>query len=227
MKFFHWLTIVQQLQHRVSGLLLFIDNYDSFTYNLVQYFEQLGQAVEVWRNDACSSEDIIRLNPDYLVIGPGPCTPGDAGNTLSFIKDCAGIIPILGVCLGHQAIGQAFGANIMRCPTIMHGRVSQVFHHHQGIFAGLPSPFNATRYHSLAIATDSLPDCLEVTAWCDDIHPHNSLPSPTVMGIRHQTLPIEGVQFHPESILSEHGYAILKNFLANYEDYENYQNANH
>ena len=133
---------------------------------------------------------------------------------------------MLGVCLGHQAIGQAFGAHIIRCPTIMHGRVSQVFHHHQGIFAGLPSPFNATRYHSLAIAADSLPACLEITAWCDDIHPHDSLPSPTVMGIRHQTLPIEGVQFHPESILSEHGYAILKNFLANYEYYENYQNAN-
>ena len=185
-------------------MLLFIDNYDSFTYNLVQYFEQLGQPVEVWRNDACSSEDIIRLHPNYLVIGPGPCTPSEAGNTLSFIKDCAGIIPILGVCLGHQAIGQAFGAHIIRCPTIMHGRVSQVFHRHQGIFAGLPSPFNATRYHSLVVEKESLPDCLEVTAWLED---------GTIMGLRHREKLIEGVQFHPESIASEHGHQLLKTFL--------------
>ena len=192
-------------------MLLFIDNYDSFTYNLVQYFEQLGQQVEVWRNDAHSSNDIFALNPQYVVIGPGPCTPTDAGNTLTFIKDCAGKIPILGVCLGHQAIGQAFGATIGRCQAIMHGRVSQVFHANQGIFAGLPSPFNATRYHSLAIDATTLPDCLAMTAWCDDNGQHR-----TIMGIKHKTLAIEGVQFHPESILSEHGHALLDNFLTQY-----------
>lgn len=196
-------------------MLLFIDNYDSFTYNLVQYFKQLGQQVEVWRNDVHTSEDIFTLNPKYLVIGPGPCTPTDAGNTLSFIKDCAGKIPILGVCLGHQAIGQAFGATIGRCPTVMHGRVSQVFHANQSIFAGLPSPFKATRYHSLAIEATTLPDCLEMTAWCDDNGQHR-----TIMGITHKTLAIEGVQFHPESILSEHGHQLLQNFLDRYADFK-------
>ena len=155
-------TIVQQLRHRVSGLLLFIDNYDSFTYNLVQYFEQLGQPVEVWRNDACSSKDIIRLHPNYLVIGLDLQRLARRVIRLSFIKDCAGIIPILGVCLGHQAIGQAFGAHIIRCPTIMHGRCRKFFIATKG-FCWTSSPFNATRYHSLAIATDSLPDCLEIT----------------------------------------------------------------
>lgn len=200
-------------------MLLFIDNYDSFTYNLVQYFEQLDQQVQVWRNDAHTTADIFDLNPQYLVIGPGPCTPSDAGNTLAFIKDCAGKIPILGVCLGHQAIGQAFGANIMRCPTIMHGRVSQVCHNNQGIFAGLSSPFKATRYHSLAIEAQTLPNCLQVTAWCDDkIEATHSIAT-TIMGIKHKTLPIEGVQFHPESILSEHGHLLLQNFLMNYKNF--------
>ena len=212
MKFFHWLTIVQQLQHRVSGLLLFIDNYDSFTYNLVQYFEQLGQPVEVWRNDACSSKDIIRLHPNYLVIGPGPCTPSEAGNTLSFIKDCAGIIPILGVCLGHQAIGQAFGGDIIRAKNVMHGRLSDMYHSDQGIFSNLPSPFSATRYHSLVIDQATLPDCLEVTCWTKEAD--GSMEE--IMGVKHKTLPVEGVQFHPESILSQHGHQIFKNFLEIY-----------
>lgn len=201
-------------------MLLFIDNYDSFTYNLVQYFEQLGQHVDVWRNDAHASEAIFELNPQYIVIGPGPCTPSDAGNSLSFIQDCAGKIPILGVCLGHQAIGQAFGASISRCPTIMHGRVSPIYHNNHGIFAGLPSPFKATRYHSLAIEPKTLPACLAVTAWCNDYNQIDQSNSQTIMGIKHRTLPIEGVQFHPESILSEHGHLLLQHFLDNYAHFQ-------
>lgn len=203
---------------RSVSLLLFIDNYDSFTYNLVQYFEQLGQPVVVWQNDSHSPADVLALGPQYLVIGPGPCTPSDAGNSLALIRDCAGNIPILGVCLGHQAIGQVFGAKVVTHHTVMHGRVSAVMHNHQGIFAGLPSPFAATRYHSLVIDPHTLPDCLTVTAWTDDARDHGSpatLP-PTIMGIKHRYLPIEGVQFHPESILSEHGHWLLKNFLQKY-----------
>lgn len=193
-------------------MLLLIDNYDSFTYNIAQYFEQLGQTVTVWQNDAMTLSDIQALNPQYIVIGPGPCTPDEAGLSLAIIQTFGGQIPILGVCLGHQAIGQVFGAQVVSANAVMHGRVSAVHHQSQGIFADLPSPFNATRYHSLALAAASLPDCLTLTAWtqCRDGRVD------TVMGIKHKTLPIEGVQFHPESILSEYGLELFKHFLQCY-----------
>ena len=185
-------------------MLLVIDNYDSFTYNLVQYFAELGEEVNVHRNDEITLEQISALNPQHIVISPGPCTPNEAGVSVATIKQFAGKIPILGVCLGHQSIGQAFGGKIIHAKNLMHGKISQIFHNNTSVFQGLPSPFIATRYHSLVIDRSTLPDCLEMTAWTDDGE---------IMGVRHKTLAVEGVQFHPESILTEHGHAMLKNFL--------------
>ena len=185
-------------------MLLMIDNYDSFTYNLVQYFGELGQEVRVFRNDETSLAQIAALKPDYLVISPGPCTPHEAGVSVPAIKQFAGQIPILGVCLGHQSIGQAFGGKIVHAQQLMHGKTSEIHHQDSGVFSGLPSPFTATRYHSLVIERASIPVCLEITAWTDDGE---------IMGVRHKTLAVEGVQFHPESILTEHGHALLENFL--------------
>ena len=186
-------------------MLLMIDNYDSFTYNLVQYFGELGEAVEVFRNDEITLERIKALNAQRIVISPGPCTPNEAGVSLSLLKEYGGQVPTLGVCLGHQSIGQAFGGKIVHAKQIMHGKTSPIYHHDMGVFQGLPNPFTATRYHSLVIERESLPDCLEITAWTEDGE---------IMGVRHKLLPIEGVQFHPESILSEHGHQLLRNFLA-------------
>ncbi|MDX9995286.1 MAG: aminodeoxychorismate/anthranilate synthase component II [Rhodocyclaceae bacterium] len=185
-------------------MLLVIDNYDSFTYNLVQYFGELGEDVRVFRNDAITLKEIAAMKPDRLVISPGPCSPKEAGISVAAIKEFAGKLPILGVCLGHQSIGYAFGGEIVHARQLMHGKLSPVHHADSGIFSGLPNPFNATRYHSLAIRRDTLPDCLEVTAWTDDGE---------IMGVRHKDHAIQGVQFHPESILTEHGHALLKNFL--------------
>lgn len=185
-------------------MLLMIDNYDSFTYNLVQYFAELGEKIEVFRNDQITVDKIAALNPDRIVISPGPCTPNEAGISLSTIDQFAQDIPILGVCLGHQSIGQAFGGKIVHAKQLMHGKTSSIYHHNTGVFRNLPNPFTATRYHSLVIERASLPDCLEVTAWTEDGE---------IMGIRHKTLAIEGIQFHPESILSEHGHQMLQNFL--------------
>ena len=195
-----------------SEMLLMIDNYDSFTYNIVQYFGELNQEVKVVRNDQVTLEDIERWQPQYLVIGPGPCSPTEAGISIPAIQHFAGKIPLLGVCLGHQSIGQAFGGNIVRAKTVMHGRLSDMYHNDQGIFSNLPSPFAATRYHSLVIDQASLPDCLDVTCWTNQAD--GSIEE--IMGVKHKTLPIEGVQFHPESILSEHGHQIFKNFLEIY-----------
>jgi anthranilate synthase component II len=185
-------------------MLLMIDNYDSFTYNLVQYFGELGEDVKVVRNDEMSVEDLERLRPERIVLSPGPCTPNQAGVSLELIKRTAGRIPILGVCLGHQAIGQAFGGHVIHAKTLMHGKVSSIHHTGAGVFRGLPSPYNATRYHSLAIERETCPADLEVTAWTDDGE---------IMGVRHRSLAVEGVQFHPESILTEHGHKLLRNFL--------------
>ena len=185
-------------------MLLMIDNYDSFTYNLVQYFGELGEAVRVVRNDEIRVEDIEVLAPSRIVISPGPCTPNEAGVSLAVIARFAGRIPLLGVCLGHQAIGQAFGGRVVHARQLMHGKVSPIHHAGLGVFRGLPSPFNATRYHSLAVERASLPAELEITAWTEDGE---------IMGLRHRTLAVEGVQFHPESILTEHGHALLRNFL--------------
>ena len=185
-------------------MLLMIDNYDSFTYNLVQYLAEIGQEVEVVRNDKISIEEINKLNPRYIVISPGPCTPNEAGISLELIEAFKGKIPILGVCLGHQSIGQAFGGSIIHAQTIMHGKTSKIFHNNKGVFRGIKDPFIATRYHSLVIDRESLPGCFDITAWTDDNE---------IMGIKHKELAIEGVQFHPESILSEHGHDLLKNFL--------------
>ena len=185
-------------------MLLVIDNYDSFTYNLVQYLAELGEAdIDVVRNDEIPAAAIAGLAPTHIVISPGPCTPNEAGISLDVIKAYAGKIPILGVCLGHQSIGQAFGGNIVRAARVMHGKTSPIHHDGKGVFTGLPDPFEATRYHSLIVARDSLPSELEVTAQTGDI----------IMGLRHRTLPIHGVQFHPESIASQHGHKILENFL--------------
>jgi len=186
-------------------LLLLIDNYDSFTYNLVQYFGELGADVHVHRNDVLTLEQIAAWGPEQIVISPGPCTPSEAGISVPLIARFAGRIPILGVCLGHQAIGQAFGGKIVRAARVMHGKVSPVAHDGRGVFTGLPSPLTATRYHSLAIERASMPACLEVTATSDDGE---------IMGVRHREWPVEGVQFHPEAILTEHGHALLRNFLA-------------
>lgn len=194
---------------KVIIMLLMIDNYDSFTYNIVQYFGELNQEVKVVRNDQVTLEDIERWQPKYLVIGPGPCSPSEAGISIPAINHFAGKIPLLGVCLGHQAIGQAFGGNIIRAKTVMHGRLSDMHHSDKGIFSNLPSPFAATRYHSLVIEQESLPECLEVTCWTNQADGTIE----EIMGVKHKTLPVEGVQFHPESILSEHGHQIFKNFL--------------
>jgi anthranilate synthase component 2 len=193
-------------RRRTEGhaMLLMIDNYDSFTYNLVQYFGELGEDVRVVRNDEIDLAGIAAMQPDHLVVSPGPCTPNEAGVSVPLIHEFAGKIPILGVCLGHQSIGQAFGGKIVRAKTLMHGKTSLVSHTGVGVFAGLPNPFTATRYHSLVIERESLPACLEITAWTDDGE---------IMGVRHKTLAVEGVQFHPESILTEHGHAMLANFL--------------
>ncbi len=187
-------------------MLLMIDNYDSFTYNLVQYFGELGADVRVYRNDAITLEEIEALAPAKIVISPGPCSPAEAGISVPTIQHFAGKLPILGVCLGHQSIGAAFGGKVIHAKRLMHGKTSPVHHADTGVFKGLPNPFIATRYHSLAVERESLPDCLEVTAWTDDGE---------IMGLRHKTLNIEGVQFHPESIMTEGGHHLLKNFLEN------------
>ena len=189
--------------------LLMIDNYDSFTFNLVQYFQQLGADVRVVRNDALSVAQIAALKPDHIVISPGPGNPDQAGVSLAVIEQLGPQIPLLGVCLGHQAIGQVFGGHVIRAGKIMHGKVSSIRHHGPGVFTGLPGGYTATRYHSLGVDKDRLPDCLEITAWTENAD--GSMEE--VMGLRHRTLPIEGVQFHPESILTDHGHALLKNFL--------------
>ena len=185
-------------------MLLMIDNYDSFTYNIVQYFGELGEDVRTVRNDEITLNDINQLKPDRICISPGPKSPADAGVSVDVLKQFAGKLPILGVCLGHQAIGAAFGGKVVRAKQVMHGKTSLIAHTGEGVFKGLPSPFTVIRYHSLAIERASLPDCLEVTAWTDDGE---------IMGVRHREFDIEGVQFHPESILSEHGHALFKNFL--------------
>ena len=185
-------------------MLLMIDNYDRFTFNLVQYFGELGETVLVKRNDEISLDEIAKLAPQRIVVSPGPCSPTEAGISVSAIEKFAGHIPILGVCLGHQSIGQAFGGRVVHAKTLMHGKTSQMTHTGVGVFAGLPSPYRITRYHSLVIERESCPDCLNITAWTDDGE---------IMGVRHKTLAVEGVQFHPESIMTEHGHALLKNFL--------------
>jgi len=190
-------------------MILMIDNYDSFTYNIVQYFGELQQDITVWRNDQVTIEQIQTLAPTVIVIGPGPCDPDRAGISLEVIEVFKGMIPILGICLGHQAIGQAFGGQVVKADEVMHGRLSAVYHNDQGIFSGLPNPSKVTRYHSLVIDKSSLPNCLELTAWTQNSD--GSIGE--IMGIRHKELAIEGVQFHPESILSEAGYQLLNNFL--------------
>ncbi len=190
-------------------MLLMIDNYDSFTYNLVQYFGEIGEVVRVFRNDEITLADIETMVPDHIVLSPGPCTPNEAGISLQVIRRFAGRIPLLGVCLGHQAIGQAFGGRIVHAKEIMHGKTSPIHHQKQGVFRGLPSPFEATRYHSLVIEPSSLPDCLEVTAWTVDANHQRE----EIMGVRHREYPIEGVQFHPESILTQHGHDLLRQFI--------------
>jgi len=185
-------------------MLLMIDNYDSFTYNLVQYLGELGEDVRVYRNDEITLEQIEALHPTRIVISPGPCTPNEAGVSVPVIRRFAGKIPLLGVCLGHQSIGQAFGGKIVHAGQLMHGKTSDIRHKDAGVFRGLPNPLTATRYHSLVIEKKSLPDCLDVTAWTDDGE---------IMGVRHKELAVEGVQFHPESFLTEHGHDLLANFL--------------
>ncbi len=191
-------------------MLLMIDNYDSFTYNLVQYLGELGEDVRVYRNDAIGVDEIAALEPSQIVISPGPCTPNEAGISLALIERFAGRFPILGVCLGHQSIGQAFGGEVVRAKKIMHGKTSMIHHDGRGVFAGLPNPFEATRYHSLVVERASLPDCLEVSAWTLDERGELD----EIMGLRHRTLAVEGVQFHPESILTTHGKDLLRNFVA-------------
>lgn len=185
-------------------MILVIDNYDSFTYNLVQYLGELGEEVTVRRNDEIDLQGIEDIKPNHILISPGPCTPNEAGITLALIERFKGIIPIFGVCLGHQAIGQAFGGNVIRAERLMHGKTSPIHHNGQSVFTGLPSPFTATRYHSLIVERDSLPDCLEITAETEEGE---------IMGLRHKQYAIEGVQFHPESIITDHGHQILRNFL--------------
>jgi len=186
-------------------MLLMIDNYDSFTYNLVQYFGELGQDVRVFRNDEITCDAIAAMKPDRICISPGPCSPAEAGISLDVLRRFSGQLPILGVCLGHQAIGHAFGGRVIRAKTLMHGKTAAIEHTGVGVFNGLPNPFTATRYHSLAVERESLPECLEITAWTADGE---------IMGLRHRSLAVEGVQFHPESIASEHGHALLQNFLS-------------
>ena len=190
-------------------MILMLDNYDSFTYNLVQYLAELGAELKVARNDEISVAEIDALAPSHIVISPGPCAPDQAGISLAVVERFAGRIPLLGVCLGHQAIGQHFGGRVVRARQVMHGKTSPIHHNGAGVFSGLPSPFTATRYHSLVVAPDSLPDCLELTAWTVDAAGDKD----EIMGFKHRQLPVEGVQFHPESILSEHGHQMLRNFL--------------
>ncbi|MEE8532789.1 MAG: aminodeoxychorismate/anthranilate synthase component II [Alphaproteobacteria bacterium] len=185
-------------------MLALIDNYDSFTYNLVHFLGELGAEVTVWRNDAITVAELLDRSPEAVVMSPGPCDPDRAGICLEMVEKGAGRLPLLGVCLGHQAIGQAFGGRVVRAPYVMHGKLSAVHHNGSGVFAGLPNPFEATRYHSLVVERDSVPECLEVTAETED---------GVVMGLAHRELPVHGVQFHPESIASEHGHALLRNFL--------------
>ena len=185
-------------------MIVMIDNYDSFTYNLVQYLGEMGQELRIFRNDQITVDEVEAMAPDHLVISPGPCTPNEAGISVQLIQRMAGKVPILGVCLGHQSIGQAFGGKIVRAERLMHGKTSPIHHAGQGVFRGLRDPFDGTRYHSLIIERQSLPECFEVTAWTDEEE---------IMGVRHRELPIEGVQFHPESILTEHGKDLLRNFL--------------
>lgn len=195
---------------RVRAVLLMIDNYDSFTYNVVQYFGELGAQVQVFRNDAISIAEIESLGPAQIVISPGPCTPSEAGISMEVISHFAGRIPLLGICLGHQSIGQVYGGEIIRAKKVMHGKLSAIHHSGQGVFTELTMPFMATRYHSLVVDAKSLPDCLDVTAWTEDENGDID----EIMGVRHKELAVEGVQFHPESILSEHGHALLNNFLS-------------
>ncbi len=190
-------------------MILMIDNYDSFTFNVVQYLGELNADVKVVRNDEITVEDIARLAPEKIVISPGPCTPTEAGISVETITTFAGRIPLLGICLGHQSIGQAFGGKVIRAPEVMHGKTSPVYHADKGVFTGLKNPLQATRYHSLVIEKESLPDCLEITAWTQN--PDGSMGE--IMGVRHKTLAVEGVQFHPESILTEQGHELLHNFL--------------
>lgn len=185
-------------------MLVMIDNYDSFTYNLVQYLGELGEEVKTFRNDEITLDEIAALNPDRIMLSPGPCTPDQAGISLAAIERFAGKVPLMGVCLGHQSIGQAFGGKVVHAKEIMHGKTSLLHHTNQGVFRGLNNPYTVTRYHSLVVERESLPDCLEVTAWTEDNE---------IMGLRHRELAVEGVQFHPESILTEHGHDLLKNFL--------------
>lgn len=192
-----------------ANKLVMIDNYDSFTYNLVQYFAELGADVHVVRNDQVSIDEVIAMRPDKLVISPGPCTPTQAGISLALIKQLAGQLPILGVCLGHQSIGEVFGGKVVHARQIMHGKTSDMQHNDTGVFKGLSNPFKATRYHSLVVEKKSLPDCLEVTAWTETSDGEFD----EIMGLRHRELDVEGVQFHPESILTEHGHDLLRNFL--------------
>ncbi|MEJ8569093.1 anthranilate synthase component II [Elongatibacter sediminis] len=188
-------------------MILVIDNYDSFTYNLVQYLGELGAPVEVVRNDATDVDGISEMEPEGIVISPGPCTPNEAGISMAVVRGLGNRIPILGVCLGHQCIGQAFGARVVRADRIMHGKTSQIYHRSQGVFSGLPQPFEATRYHSLVLEKESIPECLAVMAWTEYEGGHE------IMGLKHREFPIEGVQFHPESILTHHGKDLLRNFL--------------
>ncbi|MGB4882559.1 MAG: aminodeoxychorismate/anthranilate synthase component II [Neisseria sp.] len=192
-------------------MLLMIDNYDSFTYNIVQYFAELGQEVLVKRNDDITLDEIAALAPQYLVIGPGPCSPKEAGISVTAMQHFAGKLPIMGICLGHQTIGEAFGGNIIQAQTLMHGKVSAVHHTNIGMFKNLPNPVTCTRYHSLVIERATLPDCLEITAWTDDNE---------IMGVRHKEYAIEGVQFHPEALLTEHGHDMLNNFIQEYKDFQ-------
>ena len=193
-------------------MILMIDNYDSFTYNLVQYLGELGADVQVHRNDQVTVQDVAALRPSHIVLSPGPCTPNEAGICLDLIRELAGKFPILGVCLGHQSIGQAFGGKVVRAREVMHGKTSQIHHAGQGVFRKLPAPFTATRYHSLIVADEGFPEELEVTAWTA----REGGARDEVMGLRHRTLPVEGVQFHPESILTEHGHDLLRNFIEAY-----------
>lgn len=193
-------------------MILMIDNYDSFTYNLVQYLGELNADVKVVRNDEITIAEIAALKPEKIVISPGPCTPNEAGVSVETIKTFAGKIPLLGVCLGHQSIGQAFGGKVIRAPFVMHGKTSQVYHSNKGVFSGLKNPFQATRYHSLVIEKETIPDCLEITAWTQN----DDGSMGEIMGVKHKTLAVEGVQFHPESILTEHGHDMLRNFLVSY-----------
>jgi len=196
------------VSHALVPRVLVIDNYDSFTFNLVQYLGELGAECEVVRNDQRSVDEIAAHLPSRILLSPGPCTPDEAGICLEVIRQLSGKVPILGVCLGHQSIGQAFGGKVVRAPKLMHGKTSEISHANRGVFRGLPDPMVATRYHSLVVEPETLPDCLEVTAWTDD-----GAQRPTIMGLRHKTLPVEGVQFHPESILTPDGKRLLSNWL--------------